>query len=118
MVVECFETGTGETLYHVGVSMSFNWAEYFNVAQELAEQAKSSAYQEAKVRAAISRAYYAAFGMARNHLRYKDKIHEPRPLVDRKGNRVRNIHEYVRERFKSSSNIERVEIGEHLERLS
>jgi len=28
MVVECFETGTRETLYHVGVSMSFNWSEY------------------------------------------------------------------------------------------
>ncbi len=54
--------------------MSFEWSEYLNVAQELIEQAKKASYQEAKVRAAISRAYYAAFGAARNHLRYKDKI--------------------------------------------
>ena len=96
--------------------MSFDWSEYLNVAQELIEQAKKASYQEAKVRSAISRAYYAAFGAARSHLRYKDKIREPRPLVNASGERI-NIHEYVREKFKESDNEVRAEIGLTLERM-
>ncbi len=100
--------------------MSFDWSEYLKVAQELVEQAKestSSADNEAKVRAAVSRAYYAAFGMARNHLRNKDRIPEPRPLVNRANERV-NIHRYVREKFQNSSDAVRQEIGQNLERMS
>ena len=99
--------------------MSFDWLEYLQVAQELAEQAKkssSAAEKEAKVRAAISRAYYAAFGMARNHLRDKEKIPEPRPLVNKMNERV-NIHRYVREKFQYSNDSVRQEIGHTLERM-
>lgn len=96
--------------------MSFDWSEYLSIAQELIEQAKKSSYQEAKVRSAISRAYYAAFGAARNHLRYTDNIREPRPLVNESGERI-NIHEYVREKFKESDDETRAEIGLTLERM-
>jgi hypothetical protein len=51
--------------------MSFDWSKYLNVAKELAGVETSAASQEAKLPAAISRAYYAAFIKARNHLRDK-----------------------------------------------
>lgn len=97
--------------------MSFNWSEYFDVAQELFEQAKhSSPHQEAKLRIAISRAYYAAFGMARDHLRSKDRIWEPRTLTNAKGERV-SVHEYVIDQFINSLDSKRAEIGVNLDRL-
>jgi uncharacterized protein (UPF0332 family) len=42
----------------------FDWAEYFELAKELAQR-----QDEASQRSAISRAYYAAFCSARNRLR-------------------------------------------------
>jgi uncharacterized protein (UPF0332 family) len=96
--------------------MSFDWSEYLKVAQELVEQAKHSSpqHQEAQIRAAVSRAYYAAFGMARNHLRYKDK--EPYSPVNKNGERI-NVHRYVREKFQESNDPVRQEIGDNLERM-
>ena len=94
--------------------MSFNWTEYFDVAQELYEQAKKSpVYQEAKVRIVISRAYYSAFGMARDHLRYKERISEFQQM---NGERA-NIHEHVRKTFANSTDLKRAEIGANLDRL-
>jgi len=50
--------------------MSFNWAQLCDLAQELAGQTPvTPAGQEARLRCAISRAYYAAFITARNHAR-------------------------------------------------
>ena len=49
--------------------MTFDWAEYLNVAGELAAIPFRPSIAEAKQRSAISRAYYAAFGKARVHLR-------------------------------------------------
>ena len=103
-------------MYYIEVPMSFEWSEYLGIVQELIEQAKKSSYQEAKVRTAISRACYAAFGAARNHLRYKDKVREPRPLVNTNGERI-TIHEHVREKFKESDDEVRAEIGLTLERM-
>lgn len=97
--------------------MSFDWSEYLKLAQELEEQAKkssSAAYQEAKLRSAMSRAYYAAFCLARDHLRYKDKISEPNPLINTHNLRV-NIHRYVREKFQESNDAMRQDIGHKLE---
>lgn len=51
--------------------MSFDWSEYLTLAQELASQTERSSLQEARLRSAVSRAYYAAFRTARNHLRDK-----------------------------------------------
>lgn len=98
--------------------MSFDWSQYLDVAQELAEQAKKAPFplQEARYRASISRAYYAVFGKARNHLRHYDKLQEPNPLIGSKGERI-NIHQYVRENFTSSSDEERREVGLTLDRM-
>ena len=49
--------------------MSFAWVEYLAVAEALVRQRGTLADAEACCRAAISRAYYAAFGAARNHAR-------------------------------------------------
>ena len=61
--------------------MSFDWSEYLNLAKELANQAIAPANQEAKLRTAISRSYYAAFINARNYLRDKEGI-----LIPKTGN--------------------------------
>lgn len=47
--------------------MSFAWVEYLAVAEALVRQRGTLADDEACCRAAISRAYYAAYGAARNH---------------------------------------------------
>ena len=49
--------------------MAFAWAEYLSVAQFIHSQAPAGASQEALLRCAISRAYYAAFCHARNYAR-------------------------------------------------
>ena len=49
--------------------MSFAWEEYLTVAEALVQQRATLASEEACCRAAISRAYYAAYGVARNHAR-------------------------------------------------
>ena len=49
--------------------MSFAWDDYLRVAEALVQQRATFAPEEACCRAAISRAYYAAYGAARNHAR-------------------------------------------------
>jgi len=49
--------------------MSFAWVEYLTLAEALVRQRGTLADAEACCRAAISRAYYAAFCAARNHAR-------------------------------------------------
>ena len=89
--------------------MTFDWAEYLNVAGELAAIPFRPSIAEAKQRSAISRAYYAAFGKARVHLRD----------IDGDGNIPRGpqAHEYVRLAFKASVDPRRRSIGENLNRL-
>lgn len=54
--------------------MSFNWSEYLNVATELANsQVKMNGTNEARLRASISRAYYAAFCTSRNYIENKNR---------------------------------------------
>ncbi len=88
--------------------MSFDWSEYLKLAQDLTGQAVGSASQEAKQRAAISRAYYAAFCKGRNYLRDVDKLLVP------SGGRA---HQYVREQFKKNTDRFRKRIGYNLDRL-
>ncbi|WP_250125350.1 hypothetical protein [Chroococcidiopsis sp. CCMEE 29] len=88
--------------------MSFDWSEYLNVAKELAGTATTPANQEAKLRAAISRAYYAAFIKARNHLRDREGL-----LIPTTG----DAHSYVSNRFELSLDPIRQSIGEKLQRL-
>ena len=58
--------------------MSFDWSEYLTLAQELTSASTSSPIQEAHLRAAVSRAYYAAFCKARNYLHNKDGYLTPK----------------------------------------
>ena len=95
--------------------MRFDWSEYLNLAQELAAtNSESSANREAKLRSAISRAYYSTFCLARNYLRDIEKD----PILFRK-NRATNEHKYVAEAFicHLSKNKNMVKIGENLSRL-
>ena len=95
--------------------MRFDWSEYLNLAQELAAtNSDSSANREAKLRSAISRAYYATFCLARNYLRDIEKD----PRLSRK-NRDINEHQYVAEEFiyHPTKMKNMVRIGENLSRL-
>lgn len=57
--------------------MSFDWSHYLDIAQDLYKHAASSPHQEANLRCAISRAYYATFHKARLHLYDKWGISVP-----------------------------------------
>jgi uncharacterized protein (UPF0332 family) len=95
--------------------MRFDWSEYLNLAQELAAtNSDSSANREAKLRSAISRAYYSTFCLARNYLRDSEK-----DLTLFRKNRDINEHQYVAEEFINhrSKNKNMVKIGENLSRL-
>lgn len=81
--------------------MSFDWSQYRDLAQELVGQTKSASSGEAKQRAAISRAYYAAFCKARNFLRDKEKGHAPASF------RTGRVHGYVQDQFIHHPNIKR-----------
>jgi len=106
--------------------MSFDWSKYLDLAQELTVQASSSSSQaaqdaqpmqivqaaqdaqDAKLRCAVSRAYYAAFCKARNHLRDIYSLPVPHDGSD---------HRYVKEEFKKNNIKERRRIGVNLERM-
>ena len=54
--------------------MKFIWLHFLLVAKIFVRQAATSGYQDALLRSAISRAYYAAFISARNFLRDKESV--------------------------------------------
>jgi uncharacterized protein (UPF0332 family) len=88
--------------------MSFDWTDYLSLAQTLYKEAKSQPQAEARYRAAISRAYYAAFCSARNHLN----------SVERKGILPgARVHAEVRKTFAEHPNPVRRKIGLQLDRL-
>jgi uncharacterized protein (UPF0332 family) len=90
--------------------MKFDWSEYFNLANQLVTVETN----EAKQRSSISRAYYAAFCLARNYLRdYQGCTRLSRRDFDA------NVHQYVAEEFNKfdPKNKRMVEIGRDLERL-
>jgi uncharacterized protein (UPF0332 family) len=88
--------------------MSFNWTEYLFLAQELTSKSTTSPIQEAHLRCAISRAYYAAFCKARNLLLNKDGYSTPRGT---------NVHWDVVDKFENSSDTTRQYIGTLLRNL-
>lgn len=95
--------------------MRFDWSEYLNLAQELAAtNSESSDNSEAKLRSAISRAYYSTFCLARNYLRDIEK--DPRLL---RNNRDINEHQYVAQEFiyHRTKMKNMVKIGEKLSTL-
>lgn len=88
--------------------MSFDWTHYLHLAHELFGKSKKRANREAKLRTAISRAYYGAFIKARNHLILVDKHPIPYGV---------NPHEYVQSQFSRSRNSLRRNIGNDLHEL-
>src|ERR1039457_6864981 len=88
--------------------MSFDWSDYLTLAQELTSAAINSTIQEAHMRAAISRAYYAAFCKARNYLFNKDGYLTPRG---------ENVHWDVVNKFENSSDMTRKKVGTLLRHL-
>lgn len=89
--------------------MSFDWADYLKLADELCAKPFSSRNTEAKRRSAISRAYYAAFGRSREHLRRRDR--------DWNIPTGPEAHEYVRLKFERSPNRTRRRVASNLARL-
>lgn len=89
--------------------MNFDWAKYLTLAQELAALSKGHTNKEALLRCVISRAYYAAFCKARNYLRDigKDKTLDQSP----------HVHQLVIDRFESSNDRTKKDIGATLHRL-
>jgi uncharacterized protein (UPF0332 family) len=88
--------------------MSFDWLEYLSLAHELVSLSTGAPSQEARLRSAISRAYYAAFKMAFAYLRARDIS-----IVFGKT----DIHTYVLEKFKYSPDRAHREVGVNLDRL-
>lgn len=90
--------------------MSFDWAEYLSLAENLCAVPISGPPigREAQWRAGVSRAYYAAFILARNHLRDVDQIHFP-PHV--------NMHQFIAAQYTNHPDPVRQSIGSALRRL-
>jgi len=75
--------------------MSFDWAGFLLVAASLERGEGDETLRAAQCRSAISRAYYAAFCTARDHLS-RSRGHDH--------TRQRGVHEYVRRQFQGLRN--------------
>jgi hypothetical protein len=89
--------------------MRFDWSEYLNLANKLVG-AKSTTPQadEACHRAAVSRAYYAAYCLTRNLARGRGWVTLTGAAID---------HRNVKNHFKNSRQKNKKQIGVNLERL-
>lgn len=90
--------------------MSFDWGEYVRLAELLLSTSVEfdGSDREARLRSAVSRAYYAAFIQARNRLR--DFDHFTIPVTA-------NPHQFVSNAYLRHSDAERGQIGADLRRL-
>ncbi len=88
--------------------MSFDWLQFLTFAQELPRTSLPSTLHEAMLRSSISRAYYAAFGLARDYLITQEGRAVPRGT---------NIHWFVTTAFERSSDPSRQVIGHLLHHL-
>jgi uncharacterized protein (UPF0332 family) len=107
--------------------MKFDWSNYLALAKNLLNQVNISleersnksdsisetSLDEAKLRCAISRAYYSAFCIARNYLR---DVEDDYRLNKWKEYKI-PPHEYVINTFKESSNKDYKRIGRSLDGL-
>jgi hypothetical protein len=87
--------------------MSFDWVEYYKLARELTGTPAAPANAEARMRAAISRLYYAAFCKARNYLRDREGLFIPTGP---------SAHRIVRDTFRNSRDSTRQKIGDRLDK--
>jgi uncharacterized protein (UPF0332 family) len=88
--------------------MSFNWFDFLTLADALLRTPSSPGLEEASLRSAISRAYYAAFCSARNFARDRGEIAPTGTGRD---------HQLVKNHFSTSPNRIRRKIGADLDRL-
>jgi hypothetical protein len=90
--------------------MSFDWAEYLSLAEDLCGMTVSGPPIgiEAQQRSSVSRAYYAAFILARNRLRDVDHIPVPQ---------TGSAHIFVAQRYEYDPDPQRAQIGFALRRL-
>ena len=86
--------------------MTFSWADYLNLAQTLLQEASTPPLEEAKLRSAISRAYFAAHCRARNDLRDQEGRSLPSGGA---------VHGVVINRFLRSPDRDRRRVGRCLE---
>ena len=88
--------------------MSFPWSDYLTVAEALIQARNTFAPAEARYRAAISRAYYAAYGATRNYARaYEGYIPVP----------AGRDHGLVAEHYLAGTSRTHHKIGQTLQRL-
>lgn len=85
----------------------FDWKEYLTVAEDLAAGRAPTASEEARARAAVSRAYYAVFCRARDYLVDCQEI-SPRRQDEAQ------LHREVSERLKLSVDGRRRDLGTRL----
>ena len=88
--------------------MNFDWAQFLTLAKELSGDQTTAASDEARLRSAASRAYYAAFRFTKNYLR--DTFGEEPPDHG-------NNHAFIIQLLKASSAKDFRRIGINLERL-
>ena len=88
--------------------MSFNWTDYHRLAKALQSDPESPGPEEASLRSAISRAYYATFCTARNFAETNDSFKPTNTGAD---------HDLMKCHFQSSKDRVRRRIGNGLERL-
>ncbi len=88
--------------------MSFDWAEYLNLADRLVRDKALFTSDEACFRAAISRAYYSAFCAARNRARDRDGLIVTNTVSD---------HRLVKDHYERAPDRSRQKIGVWLDRL-
>lgn len=90
--------------------MSFDWTEYFSHAEELCgrQVAGPPVSVEAQLRSSVSRAYYAAFILARNRLRDVDQVSVPQSGA---------AHTFVALRYENHADPVRSQIGILLRRV-
>lgn len=88
--------------------MSFDWADFLTLADALVRDPNSPGPEEASLRSAISRAYYAAFRVARNSGSDRGEFAPTKTAQD---------HRLVMDHSRSSPDRTRRKIGLDLDRL-
>jgi uncharacterized protein (UPF0332 family) len=88
--------------------MKFDWREYLDLADNLHHNCSTFSSEEACLRTAISRGYYAAFCTARNCARDYDGLSISSSSA---------IHGDLRKFYKNSSDRKRQQVGNLLHRL-
>lgn len=89
--------------------MSFDWEEYLDLARNMSGESSNPPSQEARLRCAISRAYYAAFNQTCARMR----THEENQVIPLDG----GSHAIVINQLQNSQDHERRRVGTALGRL-